>query len=85
MKQRKILWILILPVIAFILFLLGSSGGGEAAILWGLIYFFLLLVIFLAGIIMLVMEPHRQNGLYLLLGVGVLGIVGFGVCSGFML
>ncbi len=85
MKDHKVLLILIFPAIAFILFLLSSQGGGEAGIMWGLLYLFLLFVYFLAGLIMLVMDKHRKNGLLLLLGVGVLGIVGFGVCSGFMM
>jgi hypothetical protein len=81
MKEHKVLLILLIPAFSLLMLVL-MGNHGESAIIWGLLYLFLLFVYFLAGLIMLAIEKQRKNGLFLLLGVGILMVIGFGVCSG---
>ena len=79
MKLRKIHFLLLIPSLALILLLINANV--ESGIMWGLIYILLLPVYTLISIILICIDKYRTDGLHLLLGVGILALVGFSICS----
>lgn len=84
MKKYKILSLALIPLISLVLFLVLGKSNGETAIMWGLFYMFATFILSLVSIILILIQKYRKDGLYLLLSMGFLTLVGLGVCSGLM-
>ena len=84
MKKYKVLSLALIPLISLVLFLVLGNSNSETAIIWGMFYMFATFILSLVSIVLILIQKYRKDGLYLLLSMGLLTLVGFGVCSGMM-
>jgi len=80
MKHTK-LYFLLIPFLSLLVLILGRNS--ESAIMAGLLYMFSLFILGILSLILIVSQKTRQEGLLMLLGLGILLVIGFAVCSGF--
>lgn len=80
MKHTKLFFLLI-PFLSLLVLILGRNS--ESAIMAGLLYMFSLFILGILSLILIVSQKTRQEGLLMLLGLGILLVIGFAVCSGF--
>jgi len=80
MKHTK-LYFLLIPFLSLLVLILGRNS--ESAIMAGLLYMFSLFILGILSLILIVSQKTRQEGLLMLLGLGIILVIGFAVCSGF--
>ena len=77
--QYKKLYPLFIPFLSLLFLIIFKRS--DTLILWMLAYLFSLFALFIFSLILVVSERTRKEGFMMLLGIGILLVIGLGVCS----